>query len=46
MEGIKSIELRNDVLYFIASTNNNGKRVVLGLDVFDVIARLTTYKKE
>jgi len=40
MEGIKSIELRNVVLYFIASKNNNRKRVVLGLDVFDVIAHV------
>jgi len=33
-----SCELCNDTLYFIAGKNNNGKRVVLEHDVFDVIA--------
>jgi len=37
MEGIKSIELRNNVLYFITSKNSMGKRAVLECDVFLVI---------
>jgi len=33
MEGIKSIELRKDELYFIASKNNNERRVVFEIRV-------------
>ena len=39
-KALNEYELRNDALHYIAGKNNNGKRVVLEHEVFDVVAHI------